>query len=270
MIPWAEVIGDPIAHSLSPSIHRFWLETLGIAGRYEATQVRAPDLGSFLSQRRADVAWRGCNVTAPHKERLAGLVDQLDDAAVAVGAVNCVHRTGGELSGTNTDVEGVSQALHGLALRGAKVAIIGGGGGARAALHYLRQPGAGEVRLVLRDPEKALLLDSPAVPVAEAGRAFRSAALIVNATPLGLAGGEPMPDELLAQVREAGAAAAFDMVYRPLETPFLTAAREGGARTIDGLGMLIGQARRAFSLFFGAQPPAGTDGELRRRLAADQ
>jgi len=269
MIAWAEVIGDPIAHSLSPSIHRFWLETLGIAGRYEATHVRAPDLASFVAHRRADQEWRGCNVTAPHKETVAGLVDRTDEAASAVGAVNCVYRDDGGLAGTNTGLDGVAEALQDVPLRGARVAVIGGGGGARAALHYLRGQGA-EVLLVLRNPQKAQALQAGAVGFEDAGRAFRSATLLVNATPLGLAGGEGMPGELLAAVRNAGAVAAFDMVYRPLETGFLAAAREGGARPIDGLAMLIGQARRAFTLFFGAQPPAGTDAELRRRLTLGQ
>jgi shikimate 5-dehydrogenase len=189
----------------------------------------------------------------------------IDDAAAAVGAVNCVYRRDDGLAGTNTDIDGVAEALNGLPLRGAKVAIIGGGGGARAALQYLRQYDA-EVLLVVRRPEKVHALHSAAVGFEEAADALRSAALIVNATPLGLSGGEPMPHGLLEAVRDARAAAAFDMVYQPLETAFLGAAKEGGARPIDGLTMLIGQARRAFSFFFETQAPAGTDDELRRRL----
>lgn len=269
MTPWAEVIGDPIAHSLSPAIHSHWLHTAGIAGRYEATRVAPGELGAILRDRRSAPGWRGCNVTAPHKQAICALLDEIDEAAAAVGAVNCAYRAGPRLVGTNTDVEGIAEALAGIALAGATVAIIGGGGAARAALHLVRQQGAGEVVLVVRRPQAAGLPDARSVALADAPRVFASATLIVNATPLGQAGGEPMPAELLSAARDCGATAAFDMVYRPLETSFLAAAREGGARTVDGLKMLIGQARRAFELFYGARPPSTADGELRRRLLDD-
>lgn len=265
MSRWAEVIGDPIAHSLSPAIHRHWLDRVGIAARYEATRVTAAELRPVLETRRNDPNWQGCNITAPHKETVCALLDEIDQAAAAVGAVNCVYRAGERLVGTNSDVEGIAEALTGVALAGVRVAIIGGGGAARAALDLLMREGAGDVVLVLRRPDAARALDARAVALADAPSAFASASLIINATPLGQAGGEPMPAELLAAVRGARPAAAFDMVYRPLETDFLTAARDGGAHAVDGLGMLIGQARRAFALFYGASPPAG-DGELRARL----
>jgi shikimate dehydrogenase len=269
MIPWTEVIGDPIGHTLSPAIHRHWLEALGIAGDYRATKVTAPQLAPFLPARRALPQWRGCNVTAPHKQAMLRLVDVADAAAASVGAVNCVHRDGDRLIGTNTDVDGIAEALAGLRIPGEKIAVIGAGGGARAAIYWLRRQGAGEVVLVVRRPEAAEALGPGprACTLEEAAQAFASASLIINATPLGLEGGEAMPPPLLNAVRGAGAAAAFDMVYRPLQTPFLRAAEAGGARTIDGLAMLIGQARRSFTLFFGAAPPADADATLRRLVA---
>lgn len=270
MMPWAEVIGQPIGHSLSPAIHGYWLDATGIEGEYEATAVAAPDLASFLADRRGDSSWRGCNVTAPHKEAVLRLLERLDEAAAAIGAVNCVHRDGPRLIGRNTDVDGIREALAGLPVRGETVAVIGAGGGARAAVHWLRQQGAGAITLVARRPEAAQALGSgvEAYAVGEARQAFSSASLIINATPLGLHGGEAMPAPLLDAVRDARVSAALDMVYRPLETPFLRAARGSGARTVDGLAMLIGQARRSFALFFRAAAPLDKDAELRALISA--
>lgn len=270
MTPWAEVIGQPIGHSLSPAIHRYWLEVTGIEGAYEATAVAASNLASFVADRRADSSWRGCNVTAPHKEAVLGLLDGLDEAAAAVGAVNCVFRDGPRLIGTNTDVDGIGEALAGLPIGGKTVAVIGAGGAARAAIHWLRQHGAGAIGLVARRPDAARALGSgvEAYAVGEARQAFASAFLIINATPLGFQGGGAMPAPLLDAVRDAQVSAALDMVYQPLETPFLRAARDSGARTVDGLVMLIGQARRSFALFFGAAAPLDKDAELRALIAA--
>lgn len=270
MTPWAEVIGQPIGHSLSPVIHRYWLETAGIEGAYEATAVAAPELPALLAARRADPGWGGCNVTAPHKQAVLRLVERIDEAATAIGAVNCVHREGQRLIGANTDVDGVDEALAGLPIRGETIAVIGAGGAARAAVRWLRRQGAGAIRLVARRPEAAEALGSRLRihGFAEAPQAFSSASLIINATPLGLEGAEAMPTALLDAIREARVSAAFDMVYRPLETPFLRAAQDGGAHAIDGLEMLIGQARRSFALFFGAAAPLDKDAELRALIAA--
>lgn len=269
MTPWAEVIGLPIGHSLSPIVHRYWLEAAGIEGAYEATAVAAADLPAFLAARRDADGWRGCNVTAPHKQIIVQLLDEVDEAARKIGAVNCVHRDGSKLTGTNTDVDGISEALARLPVRGETVAVIGAGGGARAAVHWLRREGAGAITLVARRPEAAEALGSgvQAFAFGQALQAFSSASLIINATPLGLEGSEAMPAQLLDAVRDAQASAAFDMVYRPLETPFLRAACDGGARTVDGLTMLIGQARRSYALFFGAEAPLDQDAHLRALIA---
>lgn len=268
MTPWAEVIGQPVGHSLSPAIHRYWLDAAGIDGAYKAMAVAAPDLPTFVADRRAIASWRGCNVTAPHKQAMQPLLDSLDEAAAAIGAVNCVYRDGSRLIGTNTDVEGIGEALAGFPVSGEAVAVIGAGGGARAAVHWLRKESAGAIMLVVRRPEAARALGSDVrhFSIAQARQAFSSASLVINATPLGIEGGGAMPAALLDAVRSSRVSALFDMVYRPLETPFLRVARHGGARSIDGLAMLIGQARRSFALFFGAAAPLDKDPELRARI----
>ena len=270
MTLWAEVIGQPISHSLSPLIHRYWLEATGIDGAYEATAVTTQNLPVYLAARPADPDWRGCNVTAPHKQAVLRLVDRVDEAGVAIGAVNCVHREGQKLIGANTDVDGIGEALAAWPIRGETITVIGAGGAARAAVHWLRQQSAGAIMLVARRPEaaEALGIGLRTYGFAEARQAFSSASLIINATPLGLRGAEAMPRPLLDAVREAGASAAFDMVYRPLETPFLRAAQNGSAHAVDGLAMLIGQARRSFALFFGEAAPLDKDPELRALITA--
>jgi len=242
---YAEVIGNPIAHSKSPAIHRFWLKKLGLDGDYKATLVT--ELDAYFESRRGDPDWRGCNVTAPHKEAVIPLLDE----ASPIGAVNCIVREGGRLLGLNTDVEGIVEAVAGAAR--AKVVLIGAGGAAKAARAALAD--AGEIVSITRQNiEKTELISG--------------ATLIINATPLGMAHAGPMPAKLLAALSSAApGATVLDMVYEPLETPLLQAARAAGLRTVDGLAMLIGQARRAFRLFFGAEPPAEHDAELRLLLS---
>ena len=111
MIPYAEVIGDPIDHSRSPELHRFWLEALEIEAEYRRSRVTLEGLGDYLAGRREDQAWRGCNVTAPLKQAVLPFLDGLSAAAEAIGAVNCVHRKGERLLGTNSDVDGIAEAI---------------------------------------------------------------------------------------------------------------------------------------------------------------
>lgn len=261
-MPFAEVIGDPIVQSKSPVIHKHWLQLFGIAGDYVRTRVAADDLADFLANRRTDPGWRGCNVTIPHKQAVRPLLDRIDADAGAIGAVNCIVPEAGGLAGYNTDIDGVAAALDSTEVEARKVAIIGAGGGARAVVAYLARRGAGKVAIIVRNPERAAGLTDELVAFDRADTAFEDAAAVVNASPLGMAGAEPMPQPLLDAVRRhSDGATLFDLVTTPPETPFLAA----GARTVDGLTMLIGQARRAFELFFGRTPPEG-DTELRRLL----
>lgn len=271
---YAEVIGDPIAQSKSPIIHKYWLSRLGLNGDYRATQVSPVDLASFLEKRQSDPDWRGCNVTIPHKQEVQSLLDEIDPGAAAIGAVNCVVPIDGGLKGYNTDVDGIAAALDDTALEGRKVVLIGAGGAARGAIAYLIRRGVSEIRILARDPKKAESL-IPLGPVAignlaDADAAFEDAAAIINASPLGMSGTQPMSFELLEKVsRHAAGATAFDMVTTPAETAFLSAAHEAGARTVDGLTMLVGQAARAFELFFG-QPAPAPDSALRDVLTTDR
>lgn len=273
-VPYAEVIGDPVAQTSSPAIHRHWLQSLGLQGDFRATRVSGRDLSDFLAARRGDPLWRGCNVTIPHKQAVLPLLDGVDPGAAAIGAVNCILPGDDGLAGRNTDIDGVAAALAEAAIAGAKAALIGGGGGARAALRHFLDRGAAEVAILVRDPVNAepLRRMHPArvkvLPIAACDEALRGAAAIVQATPMGMAGGQEMPRELLACVRaRAAGAVSLDMVYKPLDTPFLAAARAGGGRTIDGLVMLIGQAKAAFRFFFGAEPP-DDDSAVRALLTA--
>ncbi|HEX8840256.1 MAG TPA: shikimate dehydrogenase [Sphingomicrobium sp.] len=266
--PYAEVIGDPIAHSKSPLIHKHWLVELGIAADYRATRVPAAEIALFLQSRRSDANWRGCNVTIPHKETVLPYLDHVDGRASIVGAVNTIVRTREGLAGYNTDVDGIGAALGDTRLDGRKAAVIGAGGGARAALAYLGSRSVSEVGLLARNPDKARHLESIAGgklvigSFSNAGPLLNGATAIINASPLGMVGYPEMSDDLLAAIAVQSGATRFDMVYSPLQTRFLSA---GQGPAVDGLTMLIGQAARAFELFFGQSPPRA-DARLRKVL----
>jgi shikimate dehydrogenase len=272
--PYAEVIGDPIAHSKSPLIHNFWLGKLGIDAEYRACHVRPGELADYFVRRREDSAWRGCNVTLPHKERVAAFLDMPDPRIGAIGAANTVFRlAGGGLGGTNTDVDGVREAIA--AIPDGRSVVIGAGGAARAAFALFAGDSRASVTVIARNAEKArhaaadcgLSVDVAAF--APASGAFAGARLVINATQLGMTGEQPMPDGILDQLAEtAPDALVFDMVYAPLATALLQRARVTGRRTAVGLQMLIGQAATAFERFFGARPPRGCDAELRELLTS--
>ena len=283
---YAEVIGDPIAHSKSPLIHNFWLKKLGIDAEYRAFHVKSKDLAHYLAQRREDPDWRGCNVTIPHKSTVLDHLEKVTDSATLIGASNCIYRVGDTLMGTNTDVVGVRESLHFLFAdyEPASFAafIIGAGGAARAAAYALWSIGC-PIDFVARNADSArkiandlagerseeigilsfeqfqhLVLDQP--------RHHRSASetlLIINASPLGMSG---MPELTIDLEHLAKSTVVFDMVYAPLETRLLASARKYGLTTIDGLNMLIGQAADAFKLFFGQSAPREHDAELRALL----
>ena len=253
---YAEVIGDPIAQSKSPLIHRHWLAGLGLEGDYRHAHVIAEALPAFLATRRADADWRGCNVTMPHKEAVIPLLDALDPLAARAGAVNCIVREAdGRLTGHNTDVDGVAAPLRAAGAGRAAGVVIGAGGAARGAIIGMEAAGIAPIAVYNRTVDKAHALaemagGSEALPLsALAPGAGRQ--VILNASSMGMLGHPPVPIDLAAFPAET---IVFDMVYSPLETPLLAEARRLGLRTIDGLAMLIGQAARAFTLFFGAEP----------------
>ena len=264
---YAEVIGDPIAHSKSPLIHRFWLDALGLEGDYRALRVAPADLAGYFAERRADPDWFGCNITVPHKLAALDLVKDRGDVRSSIGAINTAFRAeDGALVGTNTDAAGFYAPIAGLDLIDRPVTVVGSGGAARAVLFALARIGVGPVTLLVRNPLKgaALLatfgLKGRALPLASG---TPPAALLVNASTLGMAGQPPLDLDLAPLPDEA---IVYDLVYAPLETPLLAAAAERGLDTVDGLEMLVGQAAVAFELFFGAAPPRERDDELRELL----
>lgn len=266
---YAEVIGDPISHSKSPLIHRFWLEALGMTGDYRATRVDADGLASYFATRRDDPDWRGCNITIPHK--IAALDHVADPGGVreSIGAINTVFRgDGGVLTGTNTDAGGFYAPLAEVELADKPVVVIGAGGAARAILFALSRLGVGPVTLLNRSPLKgaALLarfgLKGQVLPLSAP---LPPAALLVNASPLGMAGQPPLTIDLTPLPDDA---IVYDIVYAPLETELLAAADARGLATIDGLEMLIGQAAVAFEILFDAVPPRDRDDDLRALLTA--
>lgn len=275
MSPYAEVIGDPIAHSKSPLIHRHWLAQLGLDGDYRAVRVAPGELEDYLRERRGDTGWRGCNVTIPHKEAIIPLLARRQPSARAAGAVNCVVPGLHGPTGHNTDVIGVAAALDAAQLGGRKAVMIGAGGAARAALRYFVGRRLGTLAIAVRDPEKAAQFAGQhagtqveVLAMNDCRGAFGGAAAIVNASPLGMAGAPPMPAALLDCVAaHARGATVFDMVYQPLKTRFLEVGEAHGGRPVDGLTMLIGQARPAFELFFGHDAPRD-DKRLRDLLTA--
>ncbi|MET0180565.1 MAG: shikimate dehydrogenase, partial [Novosphingobium sp.] len=250
---YAEVIGDPVAHSKSPLIHRFWLGKLGIDADYRTFHVRPAELAGYVARRREDAGWRGCNVTIPHKQAIVPLADRLAPEASRVGAVNTLVATGADLIGHNTDVAGIREALAGLMHAGAerhRIEVIGSGGAARAAAAAF--PGAA-ITFVNRSLDKAEQLagevsqgsgSGRAESLAEwrAGAAPHDCTIAVNASSMGMAGQPEVPIDLR---RYAPDTIVFDMVYAPLETGLLRAARQRGMRTVDGLAMLVGQAAAA-------------------------
>jgi shikimate dehydrogenase len=276
-IPYAEVIGDPIAHSKSPLIHKFWLAKLGIEGDFHATLVKANDLTRFLADRRGNGDWRGCSVTLPHKQAMVELLDARYDGAI--GAINCaIRRHDGYLTGYNTDLDGIVEALPQVELSNASVCLIGAGGAARALVAYLLDAGVNRVAFLARDPGAARQLwrslprrgsaTMSAEGFDQARAAMNGATLIVNATPLGMPGAPRMTSKVLEALAasDRSGVVVFDMVYAPAETEFLATARRAGANVVDGLPMLIGQAAKAFELFFREPAPRRLDGELRELL----
>jgi shikimate dehydrogenase len=257
----AGVMGWPVAHSLSPRLHGFWLKEYGIDGAYVPLPVRPERLASAL-RALSDLGFAGCNLTVPHKEAALLVLDEVAAEARRIGAVNTIRvRQDGSLYGWNTDIEGYARslaaALPGWSLSGKPAAVIGAGGAARAVVAALTGLEAAEIRLVNRSRERAAeLARALGGPIRvhgwnDRGKALAGAALLVNTTTLGMAGQPPLEIDLAALPREA---AVSDIVYVPLETPLLAAARARGHPVVDGLGMLLHQAAPSFEAWFGRRP----------------
>ena len=267
------VIGWPIAHSRSPVTHRYWLKQYGIDGAYEMEAVRPEELSAFLGSLAAR-GYSGCNVTLPHKEAALRAADSADAAAVAVGAANTLWLDpDGRLHATNTDGYGfithLAQEAPDWNKGRPKVMVLGAGGAARAIVHALLEAGASRIVLANRTRDRAEALAQafgPAVEIIDWAKrevALSGCGLLVNTTSLGLTSKQPLEIDLAALPPDAVVA---DIVYSPLETGLLAAARARGNRVVDGLGMLLHQAVPGFERWFGVRPEVTP--ELRAHVAA--
>lgn len=264
------VIGDPVAHSLSPIIHNAAFAATGFDGVFVALPVRPAELGAAIAGVRA-LDLLGLSVTMPHKAVVISHLDAVRPEAAALDAVNCVVRDGDRLVGTNTDGAGFVDALTAASvdLGRSRVLVLGAGGAARAVIRALADVGVTDIGVANRTTDKAeaaVLLGGRGARVVEAGDA-PDYDVVVNATSVGMGvtaedGVLPLPADRLRDGQ-----VVVDLVYDPVDTGLLLAARSAGARTVDGVGMLVHQAAHAFTLWTGlAAPVAVMDATAREAL----
>jgi shikimate dehydrogenase len=263
----AGVVGWPVAHSLSPTLHKAWIAAAGIEANYRAFAL-PPDGAAEALARLPETGLAGVNVTVPYKAIALEIASEATERAKRIGAANLLTVDArGRILADNTDALGFLDGLirGGGDVMGA-VAVLGAGGAARAVIVALADAGCREVRLVNRTAEKAQALvelaeasgmRASSLPWTDASRALSGAHLLVNATSLGMTGSPALP--ALDVSRLAEDAAVYDLVYAPRETALLTTARLQGLTGIEGLDMLIGQARPSFEAFFGRRPPETVD-----------
>jgi len=269
----AGVMGWPIMHSRSPMLHNYWLDKHGLVGRYVPLAIKVERLKEALRALPA-LGFSGCNLTIPHKIEALKIVDEVHEAARRIGAVNCVIvRPDDSLYGVNNDgwgyIENVVERVPGWRADAGPIVVLGAGGGARAVVVALLDRGAKQIRLVNRTPARAETLKQQIggsielMSWADRHKALQGAAMLVNTTSQGMVG-QPALDISLDQLPTS--ALVSDIVYTPLETPLLKAARQRGNPSVDGLGMLLHQARPAFKAWFGVLPEVTP--ELRKMIEA--
>jgi shikimate dehydrogenase len=258
----AGVVGWPVAQSLSPVIHKYWLKAHNIDGSYLPLPI-APENFSRCVSALPLMGFAGVNVTVPHKQAAAALSQTLDPDAVATGAVNLLVFDGNQIAGHNTDVQGFGDALReSLPIRELSTGpavVLGAGGAARGIVLALYRAGFREIRIVNRTADHAAhiadkfrsLVDCRVFAWGDWVTAFAGARLLVNTTSLGMKGKSPFQVPLDALPPDAAVA---DIVYNPVRTELLSAAADAGHRTMDGLGMLMHQAAPAFEAWFGIRP----------------
>jgi len=259
--PKAGVMGWPVDHSRSPALHEYWLKQYGLAGSYLRVPVPPDQLGKALGELH-EQGFSGVNLTVPHKETALGFLHGVTAEAREIGAVNTVFLTAdGKLLGTNTDAFGFMTNLTVGAPtwdpRAGPAVVLGAGGAARAVCHALKSAGVAEIRVINRTLARAEVLAAafgPSLkprPWADIHDALKDAALLVNTTTLGMKG-QPALEIDLAPLPPS--AVVNDIVYVPLETPLLAAARARGNPVVDGLGMLLYQAQPSFTGWFVVRP----------------
>jgi shikimate dehydrogenase len=253
------VVGWPVKHSRSPLIHGYWIKQYNLGAAYRREEI-APEAFADFIRHLSERGYVGANITIPHKEAALAMSEP-DDRARTVGAANTLWYDSGHLYSTNTDVEGftanLDAAVPGWENRAGDAVVLGAGGSARAVVYGLIERGIEKIHVVNRTPERAAALQArfgPAVqPANETAlpRLLSRAGLLINTTSLGMTGQPPLTVDPEPLPRHAVVA---DLVYAPLETPLLAAARGRGLATADGLGMLLYQAVRGFQLWFGVRP----------------
>ena len=269
----AGVMGWPVLHSRSPLMHNYWLKQQNLRGQYVPLEIKPGNVGLALRS-LAPLGFSGCNLTIPHKLEAMDIVDEIDDVARKIGAISCVVvREDGSLFGTNNDwlgfIGNIKQHQPQWRADAGPAVVIGGGGGARAICYALLAEGASEIRLVNRTTARAeALADELGGPIKvlswdQRNDVLDGAAMLVNTTSQGMVG---MPALDLSVAALPTDALVSDIIYTPLETPLLEAARLRGNDTVNGLGMLLHQGKPAWRMWFGVEPDV-TD-ELRMKMEA--
>lgn len=269
----AGVMGWPVMHSRSPMLHTYLMQQHGLIGTYVPLAIKPENLAPAL-RGLAPLGFSGCNITIPHKEQALTIVDHVEDVARRIGAVSCITvRPDGSLSATNNDafgfVQNVLQRQPSWRPDAGPAVVIGAGGGARAIVYSLAERGARDIRVANRTRDRADVLarefGAPVEAIAweDRHRALGDAAMLVNTTSQGMVGQPPL--DLGLDALPTGALVC-DIVYVPIETPLLAAARRRGNPTVDGLGMLLHQVRPAWQAWFGIDPPITP--ELRAHVEA--
>jgi len=267
----AGVMGFPVIHSRSPMLHNYWFAQHRLMGSYVPLAIKTDGLLPALAALPA-LGFGGCNLTIPHKETAMAAMQTIDPVARRIGAINCVTvNADGSLHGTNNDgfgyIASIKERYPDWRADTGPIVVLGAGGGCRAVVSALSDEGAREIRLINRHRERAERLAADyGGPIkvydwAERGTAIADAAMAVNTTSAGMSGQPPLEMPL---DRLPSAALVSDIVYIPKETPFLAAARLRGNRTVNGLGMLLNQARPAFKAWFGILPEVTQ--ELRKKI----
>ncbi len=257
----AGVMGWPVMHSRSPLLHNHWFEKYQLAGRYVPLAIKPDGLAAALRALHP-LGFAGCNLTIPHKQAAMAIVDEVDAVAAKIGAISCVVvRPDGSLAGSNNDCYGfihnLQQEQPAWRADTGPIAVIGAGGGSRAVCYALAREGAREIRLINRTFQRAREMAADfgapvtAVKWEQREDALADVSMVVNTTNQGMVGEAALDLNLTRLPRYALAA---DLIYIPRETPFLAAARSRSNPTVNGLGMLLHQARPAWQAWFSITP----------------